>query len=120
MAVVIKKIENSLPVAALGEMLESSLAEGFKMVQVLIDDWNNSTNTFSKPGEAFFIAEADGKVVGMGGRNIDPYLNDQNVARVRRLYVLPAFRRKSVGRMLMKSIMDVPPGTFTCFTLWTG
>jgi ribosomal protein S18 acetylase RimI-like enzyme len=117
MAIEIKKVENNLPVTALGELLKASLAEGFHMVQLLIDGWSNNTNRFDKPGEAFFIAETDGKIVGMGGRNIDPYVNDEAVLRVRRVYVLPAFRRHGIAVQLLRKILDIPAGLFTRFTL---
>lgn len=119
MDVVIKKIESNLPVAALDDLRAASTAEGFGMVRDLIDHWNDNTNTFNKPGEAFFVAEDGGRIVGIGGRNIDPYLNDPRVARVRRVYILPAYRRRGVARQILKKILNVSAGTFTRVTLRT-
>lgn len=117
MTVVIKKIENSLPVAELNDLLTASAAEGFGMIQDLIDHWNDKSNTFSKPGEALFVVQDGSRIVGVGGRNIDPYLNDNKVARVRRLYILPRYRRRGVASKLLKEILNVPLGTFNRFTL---
>jgi GNAT superfamily N-acetyltransferase len=119
MNIEIKRIGGDLPIPALEGLLAASAAEGVHIIQTLIDRWNDGSNRFDQPGEALFFALEGGNVIGVGGRNIDPYVGDSRVLRVRRIYVSPAFRARGIARLLLKAILDVPTQDFTCFTLAT-
>ncbi len=79
-------------------LLEESISEGYKFVQKLIDDYTVGSNKFNRSGETLFVAIIDEEVVGIGGLNIDPYLDLNDVGRLRHLYVLPRYRSSGVGK----------------------
>jgi len=99
------RIEN-LPRDELLPLLEESKRMGFRFVERLIAEWESGENRFDKDGEALFIARDDKRVVGICGINIDPYLGDPQVGRVRHLYVIAKERRKGVGRELVQRVIE--------------
>lgn len=100
-------------------LLKHSQAEGYNLVLRLVENWESGENRFDKPGEALFGAEHEGRLLGIGGRSLDPYLDDKAAIRVRHVYVLPDWRRLGVGAALMEKILDIPPGLFRRVTLRT-
>jgi GNAT superfamily N-acetyltransferase len=84
----------------------SALAEreGHSFVSRLTTEWQTRSNRFDAPGEALFVAEVEGEVVGVCGLNIDPYADSPHIARVRHLYVAPAIRRHGVGSALLETV----------------
>lgn len=72
------------------------------MIQRLKDDWESESNSFSKSGEAFWEVRHDGKLIGVGGLNQDPYADDSAVARIRRMYVSKSNRLSGAGRLLVE------------------
>ncbi|XEC97637.1 GNAT family N-acetyltransferase [Paenibacillus tarimensis] len=51
--------------------------------------------------------------------NIDPYLNQNDVGRVRHLYVSPKYRGSGVGLILLKTIIEEAKKHFNKLTLYT-
>ena len=94
-----------LDTAVLQNLRAESLQEGFRFMERLCVEWASSANRFHAPGEALFLAVADDQVVGVCGLNRDPYAHDPRTGRVRRLYVLPAYRRGGVGRALLEAVI---------------
>jgi GNAT superfamily N-acetyltransferase len=94
-----------LEVDALRGLREESSREGFRFIERLCEDWTSGANRFDAPGEALFLAVADGQVVGVCGLNRDPYARDPRTGRVRRLYVLPAHRGSGAGRALLEAVI---------------
>jgi len=92
--------QTELP-AGLEQLVQTSLAEGFRFVQVLRDQWNSGENRFAKPGEALFAAHHRGSLAGVCGLNRDPHSADPTVGRLRRLFVSKSFRKQGVGRALV-------------------
>jgi N-acetylglutamate synthase-like GNAT family acetyltransferase len=84
------------------ELVPASVHEGFEPLQWLCADWEAGANRFSGPGEAFYVARVHGRLAGVCGMNRDPFVDDPTVGRLRRLYVLPEFRRRAVGRRLVE------------------
>lgn len=103
--------------AAIQELREKSLAEGFSMLRRLQDHWRDGSNTFSKPGEAFFGVFEGASLAGVGGLNVDPYLAGSGSGRVRHVYVAPLFRRHGVGRLLLEAIVARARGEFAVLNL---
>lgn len=91
--------------ADIARLLMLSRAEGFDFVDRLVTDWENGTNRFDRPGEILTECRKDGFLVAIGGLNIDPYLEDPSVGRLRHVYVDPAFRGSGVGRELVGRLM---------------
>ena len=47
-----------------------------------------------------------GVLVAIGGLNKDPFSNGQNIGRLRRFYVDKEYRRKGIGSLLVKKIIE--------------
>ena len=92
--------ETELP-AGLEQLVQASVAEGFRFVRVLRDQWDSGTNRFAKPGEALFSAHFGGELAGVCGLNRDPHSADPAVGRLRRVFVGKPFRKQGVGRALV-------------------
>ena len=101
-----------LDLAVLQRLRAESLREGFKFIERLCQEWSSGANQFNACVEALFEAVAGGQVVGICGLNSDPYAHERRVGRVRRLYVLPAYRRVGVGRALLDAVIAHARGRF--------
>lgn len=108
----LSRIADSFDPTRLNGIVRESTAEGFSMVGKFQLCWTNGRNRFDQPGEAFFIAEFEDKILAIGGRNICPYANDPQVARVRHLYVSPEWRHIGMGSAVLKHVLDMPAGMF--------
>jgi GNAT superfamily N-acetyltransferase len=95
-----------LPQEALAPLVAESELDGWRFVRRLADEWTSGANRFDKPAEALFIASLDGAIVGVCGLNVDPYAGDESVGRVRRLYVLRAYRGRGIGRGLVQAVVS--------------
>lgn len=91
--------------AAFRELVEASRAEGYFMLTRLLDGWRDGSNRFNRRGEMLLAACRDGELLGVGGLNVDPYVEARREGRIRHLYVAPAHRRHGVGRALMRQII---------------
>jgi GNAT superfamily N-acetyltransferase len=100
-------------------LVERSLAEGHRMVERLVADWRDGSNRFDRDGEALYGAYVGTALVGVCGRNIDPFRGDPAIGRVRHLYVLPDWRRRGVARALMVEVIGDARGRFSVLTLRT-
>jgi len=86
--------------------------QGFRFMDRLMSDWASGANTFSRPGECFLGACADGRLVAVGGLNVDPYLMRTDVGRIRHVYVLDGWRRTGIGRALIDRLVSEARGSF--------
>lgn len=105
MMMIIEKV-TSLEQYHLGFLIEDSLSEGYKFIKRLVDEYKSGSNKFDKKGESLYVAKIDDEIIGIGGLNIDPYLNLSDVGRVRHLYVLRKNRGTGVGKKLLYTIID--------------
>jgi GNAT superfamily N-acetyltransferase len=103
--------------ADLPRLVEASLAEGFRFLERLRDDWASGENRFEKPGEAFYLARDGDQLLGVCGLNQDPFAGDPAVGRMRRLYVAPPFRRHGVASALVRHATDAASGRFALIRL---
>ncbi|WP_284639743.1 GNAT family N-acetyltransferase [Paenibacillus silviterrae] len=88
----------------LQHLVRESTFEGYRHIQRLADELVSGSNRFDGPGEALFAAYVNDQPVGVCGLNADPYSAQSGIGRVRRMYVLPAYRRQGVGRMLIEEV----------------
>jgi GNAT superfamily N-acetyltransferase len=95
-----------LPQEALAPLVAESERDGWRFVRRLADEWTSGANRFDKPAEALFITSLDGAIVGVCGLNVDPYAGDESVGRIRRLYVLRAYRGRGIGRGLVQAVVS--------------
>jgi GNAT superfamily N-acetyltransferase len=108
-----------LPPDALAALVAESEQAGWQFVRRLSEEWTAGANRFDRPGESLFAARAAGRLVGVCGLNVDPYLANPRVGRVRRLYVLAEFRRRGVGRRLLHAVIGSAQGRFGSLRLRT-
>jgi N-acetylglutamate synthase-like GNAT family acetyltransferase len=106
-------------VGVIRELAIDAEADGHRMVSVLIEEWNDGTNRFDASGERLYIASREGGVAGVCGLNVDPYVRDAAVGRVRRLYVRVAQRRAHIGSALVSRIVGDATQTFERLRLRT-
>jgi len=95
-----------LDVSDLYALQAESVAEGYRFVVRLCDEWLSGVNRFGALGEGLFVAQGSTGILGVCGLNRDPYVDDPSIGRVRHLYVRPAWRRQGIGRDLVGAIMD--------------
>lgn len=94
--------------------------EGHRNIRTLVAEYISGKNRFSRPGEALFGAYEDDGLIGIGGLNIDPYEDSETIGRVRRLYVLPAFRRGGIASLLMGAVEKHAARHFQRIQLYTA
>ncbi len=100
-------------------LLDASSAEGYKFVQRLWDEYQSGINRFDTLGALLLGGYDDAHLVAVGGVHRDPYLNDPTIGRIRHVYVLPAYRRSGVGRVVVQALMQRSSNQFSTFTLRT-
>jgi len=96
----------------LANLVVDSEQEGWTFVRRLAVELISGENRFDLPGEVLYVARHVGAVVGTCGLNVDPYVDDPSVGRVRRLYVSRAARRLGAGRRLVDSVVQAASGRF--------
>jgi GNAT superfamily N-acetyltransferase len=80
--------------------------QGHRMLARFAESWRDGSNRFDRTGERIVGAYLGGRLVGLCGRNRDPYDSFARAGRVRHLYVGVAHRRTGVGRALLDSIIE--------------
>lgn len=115
----IERVED-LNMIDISHLVKESEAEGYRFLTRLVNDYEEGTNTFDKPGEALFaIQNKAGDVVAIGGVNQSTFSEDKDVGRLQRFYVLEDARRNGVGSFLLKEIINHSRGTFNEVTVRT-
>lgn len=94
---------------------DESLRCGFNMLLRLAQGWG--THHFDRPGEMLAGAFLDERLIGIGGRSIDPYETDTRIGRVRHVYVMQDRRGAGIGRLLVDNILRDAGRHFTRLTL---
>ncbi|MEM8746496.1 MAG: GNAT family N-acetyltransferase [Actinomycetota bacterium] len=87
------------------KLCAAAASEGHDFVQRTLDDWNDGANRFDRPRERFLLARHRPTTIAMCGLNVDPYLDDLGVARLRHLYVAPDHRRDGIGQALVDRLV---------------
>ncbi|MES2765239.1 MAG: GNAT family N-acetyltransferase [Bacteroidota bacterium] len=104
--------------ADIAELITTSTAENFRHMQRLWDDFQIGKNRFDKRGEILLLAKIGEKVVGVCGLNRYDYWGE-NVARLRRMYVLKEYRRMGIARKLTEEIIKNARENFDTIVLKT-
>lgn len=101
--VVIVRVVEGLP-DGFDVILQAAASEGVRNMAMLAAQWASGEQRFDEPG-ALFAALVDGDLAGVGGVTPEAGAGEPAM-RMRRLYVLPAFRRFGVGRRLAAAMMQ--------------
>jgi GNAT superfamily N-acetyltransferase len=101
-------------------LVDGAKREGFEFVRRTIDEWNAGTNRFSHAGEGLWGLVSGTELIGMGGLNIDPYVEGAGIGRVRHLYIRQAYRREGCATLLMKRIIGRARLHFQVLRLFTA
>jgi GNAT superfamily N-acetyltransferase len=86
--------------------------EGHNLVDRLVDEWQDGSNRFDRPGEVLAEVRCDDALCAVGGLNIDPYIDDPTVGRIRHVFVHPDARRIGIGRELVGFLVESGRGHF--------
>ena len=101
-------------------LLDESLAEGYRFVQTLWDEYESGKNRFDAPGAVLLGAFEGERLIGVGGVQPDPYLKLTEAGRIRHVYVLHAYRRQGVGKRLLDPLIEHAQDHFEVLTLRTN
>ena len=100
---------HELPLSQLRPLVEESHEDGCQFVQRLQEEWLSGANRFDGEGEALFGYYAATTLVAVGGIN----RQSATTGRLRRFYVARAWRRKGVGRALVRHILSFAAQFYT-------
>lgn len=92
--------------AEINTLVEESQQEGFAFLARLLREWESGENRFAAMGEALFVAHVDDAIVGVCGLNIDPFVSEAHVGRLRHFYVSRRLRRRGVGQALLQVVIE--------------
>jgi ribosomal protein S18 acetylase RimI-like enzyme len=109
----------ALSADALDPLLAASIAEGLRFVARLAHEWAAGAARFDGPGEVLLGGYDRAALVAVGGLTPDPYGGAPGVGRLRHLYVLPAARRRGVGRRLVRALEAAAAGHYRVLVLRT-
>jgi len=118
----IRPAHHALP-SDIGVLVERAQEEGHHHIQRLASEWLAGSNRFAAAGELFLYAvDQTGSTIGVVGLNRDPYQTGpaDKHGRLRRMYVLPQWRRHGVARALLKRIELAAWGNFSQIQLNTS
>ncbi len=111
----IQKIQ--LPLPGIDLLLSESRREGYDFFETLIEEWSSGTNRYDGAGEILVGCFDRDQLVAVGGLNRDPFAGLPEVGRIRRVYVLSAWRNRGVGRALVSHLIDEARKSFRCVRL---
>lgn len=109
--------QHDLQLHLMSELVAESEFERFRFLSRMVEEWQSGVNRFDRPGEALFAAIDGSDMAAICGLNIDPYAADDEVGRLRHLYVRRAWRRQGVGRRLAELVASHARRRFTCLRL---
>ena len=103
----------------LEEFIQESSKEGLSFLKRFKAQYISGDNRFEAEGEGFFFYLQGDQLVAVCGVNIDPYLDDPEVCRLRHLYVHPQFRKNGIGKKLTMHCIEFAKTNFQLMTLRT-
>ena len=116
-AIVIRSIQ--LPIQGFDTLMGEARADHIAFLDRMDAEWQAGKTRFSHEGEVLFGAFVEDQLVGVCGLNIDPYLNNPRVGRLRHLYVGRTWRSKGVGGALVEAILGHAKSHFAIVRLRT-
>ena len=89
-------------------LLIASRRENFRAIQRLWHDWQQGENRFCQEGELLLGGFWEETLVAVGGLNLDPFVpvTAPKTGRIRRLYILPEYRRRGIASTLVTALLE--------------
>jgi GNAT superfamily N-acetyltransferase len=115
----IKKIKSS-DLSFLRDLAVEAQSEGYNFVQRAIDEWKCNINDFSKKGEVLFGIFISNLCIGIGGLNVDSYIENPSVGRIRHVYISQKHRRKGFATLLLRKIITSARNHFEILRIYTA
>jgi GNAT superfamily N-acetyltransferase len=84
-------------------LAEAAEEEGHSHIRRFVDEWVAGSNRFDREGERMLVARAGDALVGVGGLTLE--FSRRDWLRMRRFYVLPAYRGQGIGRRLAQDLL---------------
>lgn len=110
-------IRSFVPEGSAFEILRSEANnEGYRFIETLNRRWQDGSDRYSLEGEALLAAFFEGELVAVGGLNRDPYVND-GTGRIRHVYVRKPWRKSSVGKQLVATLVTLARRRFPSLRL---
>ncbi|MCF5224784.1 GNAT family N-acetyltransferase [Pseudomonas syringae] len=97
---------------------QEAVAEGFRFLTRLIEEWRSGKNRFEVKGECLMVVLLDGALAGIGGLSRDPHARG-DMGRLRRLYVASASRGQGLGKTLVNRLVQHAAQEFFAVRLFT-
>jgi len=94
-----------LPIKGLDRLIAEARAEGYNFIDTLAGDWQSGENRFDGPGEILMGSVDQGQLVAVDGLNRDPFANDPQIARIRRVFVRKDWRGQGLGAALVLALV---------------
>lgn len=84
------------------------------------EEWVNGKNRFDNDREVLLSVTSEaGDLIGVGGLNIDPYVEDPSIGRVRHVYIAKNHRGQGAGKVLVQRVIEHAKGRFKVLRLRT-
>lgn len=109
---------DSLP-TEIHNLVAESEREGYRFVRRFLDEYESGVNDFSAQGEALFSVLDNGKLIGIGGVNVQPG-GDLSIGRLRHLYISRSVRGSGFGKNLVSVIENHSRQYFNKLVLFTN
>jgi GNAT superfamily N-acetyltransferase len=101
-------------------LVAEAVQDGHHFLTKMKEEWVNGKNRFGKDREVLLsVASESGDLVGVGGLNIDPYVADPSVGRVRHVYIAKNHRGQGAGKILVQRVIEHAKGQFKILRLRT-
>nr|WP_128854374.1 GNAT family N-acetyltransferase [Bacillus sp. CDB3] len=113
-----KKFKNVLKYE-INHLVQESKEEGFNFLTKLVNEYETEINTFNKTGECLYGIFQEEMLIGIGGLNKDPYIEDNKIGRLRRFYISKDYRRKGLGKLLLNRLLSHAEKYFQVVVLHT-
>ncbi|WP_024698282.1 GNAT family N-acetyltransferase [Pseudomonas avellanae] len=97
---------------------QEAVAEGFRFLTRLIEEWRSGKNRFEAKGECLMVVLLDGALAGIGGLSRDSHAQ-RDIGRLRRVYVANASRGQGLGKILVNRLVEHAAEQFRAVRLFT-
>jgi GNAT superfamily N-acetyltransferase len=95
-----------LPVPGIEDLRREATQEGYRFLETLAEEWVTGKNRFDGQGEMLCGVFDSGLLIALGGLNLDRFVAEPDVGRIRRVYVRPGWRNRGIGEALVTHLVE--------------